>query len=371
MTSGGSRDPGLTSGWHVACKSPSYGKAIFPRNHVSVFLFRRDVRQWVRFGSEAPDAPVGSTMTEEPSLTNASVEENIVDVSLPQDPASSPASLPIARAHVGDAVILRGLGGGSFQQVGSELVNVSEGVALLNPQHPGLFPIRSAAEARISALLVVVSKKHAPERVLLLDDKAQGIERLDGLGNQLVVNGQVRPTLEVVQGSTERWHLFNVAERRVFLVALPGHLLSDSEGKALGELTLAPARGRPWTSRSPCQRALSLTSRASTVMRAPIWLKAGLSFVFSMSLNNRRSPDESPTYRRVRPDHADRFLCAGSRWSWWWRAHRTRGAGPGASAFAARADRPFVRRRTQRWWRETDGCAGGPKPSSAQTAAWR
>lgn len=189
------------------------------------------------------DAPVGAPLVEGPELTDASVEDGIVEVTLPKDLSSAAGGLPIARAQVGDAVVLRGLGG-SFHQIGSERVGVDDGVALLNPQRAGAFPIRSGAAAKPSAILLVADPTQPkPERVLLLGDKAQGIERLNGLGNQLVVNGQVRPTLKVAAGSTERWHLFNIAEERVFVVALPGHLLVKADGKTSGEVALAPGEG--------------------------------------------------------------------------------------------------------------------------------
>ncbi len=182
------------------------------------------------------EVPAGAPLVELSTLPDADIEDGVVDVTLL---VASAASLPVlARAQVGNAVVVRGLTGG-FQQVGDERAAVDGGVALFNPQRPGAFAIRSGVGARVDAILLV-AEATKQERVLVLDDRAQGIERLNGLGNQLVVNGQPRPTLRVTPGSMERWHVFNVAERRSFLIALPGHLLRRPDGKEAGELWLAP-----------------------------------------------------------------------------------------------------------------------------------
>ena len=78
------------------------------------------------------------------------------------------------------------------------------------------------------------------DRVLLLDDRADG-ERVQGLGDTLLVNAQPRPTLRVGVGSMERWHLWNVAQHRVFTLALPGHVLVV-DGEPTAELSLAPGQ---------------------------------------------------------------------------------------------------------------------------------
>ena len=116
-------------------------------------------------------------------------------------------------------------------------------VWLVMQQRPGFFPLRAAnAQTTSVEAFVAVSPREASvkERVLFLDDRADAAERIDGLGNVLLMNGAVRPTLTVASGSVERWHVANIATARKFILVLPGHGMAHVSGTEMAEVELRP-----------------------------------------------------------------------------------------------------------------------------------
>ena len=168
--------------------------------------------------------------------TDVDPDSTVVDVTV------AAATTTVVRAAVGDAVVVRGLDPvGTSLHVGGETVIVTDGVALLAPTTPGAYVMEMAGGMPRAILLVVAPEGlSGRDRVMLLDDRADG-ERVRGLGDILLVNAQPRPTLRVDPGSTESWHLFNVATHRVFTLALPGHLLVV-DGRPSAEVSLAPGQ---------------------------------------------------------------------------------------------------------------------------------
>lgn len=187
------------------------------------------------------ELPPGPPLKETTPLADGDPDERVVDVRIEGSPAVislRPADALVVRVPPTPAP--RAL---TFDNDVAGSVTTSsqaESTWLLAPQRARAYAIRATAEpARIEAL-VVVQAGDRRERILFLDDATDGIERRDGLGNVVLVNGQRRPTLAVARGAKERWHFANTSVARTFVLVLPGHVFSVVDGQPAGEIVLAP-----------------------------------------------------------------------------------------------------------------------------------
>ncbi|MCC6808697.1 MAG: hypothetical protein IT381_14830 [Deltaproteobacteria bacterium] len=191
------------------------------------------------------EAAPGDELAELSGLVDVDPDADVVDVRLVRE-LSRPA---LIRARAGDAVVLRVAAtpprtlslDGAAASVFSPTSDAS--VWLVMPQRPGVFALRAATAQTTSVeAFVAVSPREASvkERVLFLDDRADAAERIDGLGNVLLMNGAVRPTLTVASGSVERWHVANIATARKFILVLPGHGMAHVSGTEMAEVELRP-----------------------------------------------------------------------------------------------------------------------------------
>lgn len=186
------------------------------------------------------DLPVGPALVALSSLVDVDPDPSVVDVRLegrrPAVIAVGPAQALVLRIPAAPARTL------VIDDASESSVTTSpqeESVWLLALQPSRAYAIRAKEQpARLDAL-VVVQDELRQERVLLLDDVADGIERKEGLGNVVTVNGQRRPTLAVARGAKERWHFANTAVARTFVLVLPGHVFAGVDG-AVAEVVLAP-----------------------------------------------------------------------------------------------------------------------------------
>lgn len=180
---------------------------------------------------------------QELTLADADPDESVVDVTLG-------APRAVIKARAGDAIIVRfpGTHAGTWTLDGDQgaIVDVTADgyVWLLGAGEPGLRLIRRVDDRPGEFAAAVVVRERAASagasRVLVLDDRADGSERINGLGNVMLVNGQTRPTVSVGAGGVERWHLVNAASARTFTLLLPGHVFSVVDGSETGELALRP-----------------------------------------------------------------------------------------------------------------------------------
>lgn len=186
------------------------------------------------------DLPAGPPLVEPVALVDDDPDASVVDVRL-----AGPQQVIMLGAA--DALVIRIPPTSSPQTLVVDELQASittspaaESVWLLGPQRSGVYAIRRGGELGRLDAVVVVQARERRERVLLLNDTTAGIERIEGLGNVVTVNGQRRPTLSVVPGAKERWHFANTSVARSFVLILPGHVFAVVGGSAVGEIALVP-----------------------------------------------------------------------------------------------------------------------------------
>lgn len=180
---------------------------------------------------------------QELTLADADPDESVVDVTLGAAPRA------VIHARAGDAIVVRfpGSHAGTWtldDDPAAIDVTADGYVWLLAAGEPGVQLIRRVDDrpGQFAAAVVVGGRAASTgaSRLLVLEDRADGNERINGLGNVLLVNGQMRPTLAVGAGTVERWHVVNAASARTFTLLLPGHVFSVVGGSDTGELVLRP-----------------------------------------------------------------------------------------------------------------------------------